>query len=51
VVIYCDDGARQLTYTVVTAQRGALQGLRVVRGREKECIEYYQAEGKVAKDN
>jgi hypothetical protein len=49
VVIYCDDGSRQLTYTVVTAQRGALHGLRVVRGREDECIAYYQESGRLEK--
>jgi putative hydrolase len=45
VVIYCDDGTRELTYTVVTAQRGVLQGKRVVRGREDECLAYYQEAG------
>jgi hypothetical protein len=42
VVIYCDDGDRELTYTVVTGQRGELQGLRVVRGREDESLAFYQ---------
>jgi putative hydrolase len=45
VVIYSDDGKRQLTSTVVTAQQGRLKGLRVVRGREDECAAYYQARG------
>jgi putative hydrolase len=49
VVIYCDDGNRELTYTVVTAQRGPLQGLRVVRGREDECAAFYEAPSNVAK--
>lgn len=44
VVIYCDDGSRELTYTVVTEQRGELQGKRVVRGREEESAAYYQQE-------
>jgi DNA polymerase (family X) len=43
VVIYSDDGNYELTSTVVTAQRGRLKGLRVVRGREDECAAYYEA--------
>ncbi len=43
VVIYSDDGNRELTFTVVTAQRGRLKGLRVVRGREDESAAYYEA--------
>lgn len=43
VVIYCDDGDHQEEqYTAVTATRGALKGLRIVRGREDQCQEYYQ---------
>jgi DNA polymerase (family X) len=49
VVIYCHvleppahtDG-RERTFTVVTARRGPLKDLRVVRGRENECIAYYE---------
>jgi hypothetical protein len=43
VVIYCDHGGGELQYTVVTAREGALEGKRVVRGREAECRAYYQA--------
>ena len=42
VVIYCDDGNRELTYTVVTAARGPLKGRRVVRGREDEVAGFYE---------
>jgi putative hydrolase len=42
VVIYGDDDSHQFTSTVVTAQRGTLKGLRVVRGREDECAAYYE---------
>jgi len=28
--------------TVVTESRGELKGKRVIRGREKECGEYYE---------
>ena len=45
VVIYQElrhDAGR--TNTVVTGWRGALQGRRVVRGREVECAAYYRAD-------
>jgi len=42
VVIYADDGNRELTSTVVTAQRGPLKGLRVIRGREEQSVAYYK---------
>jgi Holliday junction resolvasome RuvABC DNA-binding subunit len=41
VVIYYETGGRQRQGTVVTAERGKLAGQRVVRGRERECREYY----------
>ena len=41
VVIYCDENDDNSQWTVVTARYGALQRKRVVRGREKECQEYY----------
>jgi Holliday junction resolvasome RuvABC DNA-binding subunit len=42
LVLYYDgrDGERQCT--VITSQRGPLIGKRIVRGREKECLAYYQ---------
>jgi hypothetical protein len=43
VVIYADDGNRELASTVVTAQRGPLKGKRTIRGREEECVAYYNA--------
>lgn len=45
VVIYYDGGADEGQCTVVTAQRGPLQGKRVVRGREDECLAYYRRAG------
>jgi hypothetical protein len=42
VVLYDDDGRRERQATVVTETRGALEGRRVVRGREMECREYYE---------
>jgi DNA polymerase (family 10) len=43
VVIYFDDGTTSGQRTVVTETRGDLRGRRVVRGREDECRDYYEA--------
>jgi hypothetical protein len=47
VVIYADGGRErgERQYTVITSQRGALAGKRIVRGREAECAAYYRAGG------
>lgn len=42
VVIAFHDGFHSSQRTVVTETRGDLRGLRVVRGRERECRLYYQ---------
>jgi hypothetical protein len=42
VAISFDDGIISGQRTVVTETRGGLRGLRVVRGRERECRELYQ---------
>lgn len=42
VVIYVDGGRGERQYTVVTASRGPMQGKRVVRGREAECLAVYR---------
>jgi hypothetical protein len=42
VVVYYDDGSGERKCTVVTEFKGELNGKRVVRGKEKECTEYYQ---------
>jgi hypothetical protein len=47
VVIYFDDGTTSGQRTVVTETRGNLRGRRVVRGREDECRDYYEAEEKL----
>ncbi|HEY7471537.1 MAG TPA: helix-hairpin-helix domain-containing protein [Gemmatimonadota bacterium] len=42
VVVFVDGGGGERQYTVVTSPgRGPLAGLRVVRGREPECLAYY----------
>ena len=45
VIYFYDDHHREGQHTVVTETRGSLQGRRVVRGREMECQQYYQATG------
>lgn len=42
VVVYYEKGKGENQVTIVTEQRGALKGKRVVRGREKECGEFYE---------
>lgn len=41
VVLYYDDRDGEHQCTVATAQRGPLEGRRVVRGRESECVMHY----------
>ncbi|MFN8446175.1 MAG: helix-hairpin-helix domain-containing protein [Caldilineaceae bacterium] len=41
VVIYRDDRDGDGQWTIVTSQFGPLKGKRIIRGREKECTDYY----------
>jgi hypothetical protein len=41
-VLYYDGGRGERQCTVITSQRGALKGQRIVRGHEAECVQYYQ---------
>lgn len=41
VVLYYDGGQGERQCTVITSQRGPLEGKRIMRGREAECLEYY----------
>lgn len=41
VVIYYDGLGRERQCTVITAMHGPLEGRRIVRGREDECIYHY----------
>jgi hypothetical protein len=41
VVVYFEKDGAKAQCTVVTEDRGAMRGLRVVRGREAECARYY----------
>ncbi len=45
VVVYYDKGSGEGKCTVVTEYAGPMVGKRVIRGREKECAEYYNIEG------
>lgn len=42
VLFYAAPGGDEAQATVVTERRGALAGLRVVRGREPECARHYR---------
>lgn len=41
VVIYYERDGEQHQSTIITAERGDLEGKRIVRGRERECREHY----------
>ena len=41
VVLYYDGGQGERQCTVITSQRGPLVDMRIVRGREAECLDYY----------
>ncbi len=43
VVLYFDGGFGERQATVVTSHRGELAGLRIVRGREQDCEQFYAA--------
>jgi len=42
VVLFYDDGNRESQCTIITAEWGLLEGRRIVRGRETECLKYYE---------
>jgi hypothetical protein len=46
VIYFYDDRHHEGQHTVVTETRGAASGRRVVRGREKECGDYYSGRAK-----
>ncbi len=41
--LFCDHGREERQATIVTSRLGALQGKRIVRGREEECSLFYGA--------
>jgi hypothetical protein len=45
VVVYFERDGQEGQATVVTEYRGSLDGNRVVRGRETECLLHYSAAG------
>lgn len=46
VVLYCETKNGEHQYTVITSERGTLLGKRIVRGRELECMDYYDRQKK-----
>ena len=44
VVLYYDGAFDERQATVITSHRGVLAGKRIVRGREQECLRYYEPE-------
>jgi len=48
VIIYAEDEGADRQATVVTEPRGPLEGLRVVRGRERESLRYYRTDAAAA---
>ncbi|MBI3466290.1 MAG: hypothetical protein HY000_25020 [Planctomycetes bacterium] len=42
MVIYLDDESRRYQCTAITSRFGSLRGHRIIRGREQECLEYYE---------
>ena len=50
VVLYLED-ERQAQWTVVTETSGALEGKRVVRGREAECRQHYEQQSEASESS
>ncbi|MGN6735555.1 MAG: helix-hairpin-helix domain-containing protein, partial [Candidatus Binatia bacterium] len=46
VVLYCETKNGEHQDTVITSERGTLLGKRIVRGRELECMDYYDRQKK-----
>ena len=46
VIVYYERDGEEDQCTVVTEWQGLLSGRRVIRGRERECIEYYSSRGR-----
>lgn len=42
VVLFFDNGTKEAQCTIITAEWGILAGRRIVRGREGECLRYYE---------
>ena len=50
VVLYADNGEQESQCTIITAEWGILEGRRIVRGREPECIRYYYEKGQPSQE-
>jgi hypothetical protein len=40
--VFFEDGEKESQCTIITAKWGILEGQRIVRGREAECLRYYE---------
>lgn len=45
VILYHDRGGGERQCTVITSRQGPMKGKRIVRGREDECLRYYEMIG------
>jgi putative hydrolase len=43
VIYFQADSSAEAQRTVVTEMQGPLRGRRVVRGRERDCVDFYRA--------
>jgi DNA polymerase (family 10) len=43
VILYHDGERGERQATAITAQQGPMEGKRIIRGRENECLEYYRS--------
>jgi hypothetical protein len=48
VIIFSERGGLETQATVVTELRGQLRGMRVVRGREDDCLAHYTTQSAIA---
>ncbi|HVY54792.1 MAG TPA: DNA-binding protein, partial [Thermodesulfobacteriota bacterium] len=46
VIVYYERNGEEDQCTVVTEWHGRLSGRRVIRGRERECVDYYSRRGR-----
>ncbi len=47
VILYYDGASSERQCTVITSEFGPLEGKRIVRGRENECLEHYRRLGEL----
>lgn len=50
VVLFVDDGEKESQCTIITAEWGILEGRRIIRGREADCLSYYEKQTAEARE-